>query len=95
MIQKIRQKIIDEKYIVSSHAEEELEDDDLDIYDLENAILKGYVEKKLKEDIRGTRYKIEGPALDGRIIHIICRHKEIGNLLVITAYTLEGNIYVV
>nr|VFK24353.1 MAG: hypothetical protein BECKMB1821G_GA0114241_100816 [Candidatus Kentron sp. MB]VFK34312.1 MAG: hypothetical protein BECKMB1821I_GA0114274_106715 [Candidatus Kentron sp. MB]VFK76649.1 MAG: hypothetical protein BECKMB1821H_GA0114242_106615 [Candidatus Kentron sp. MB] len=37
------------------------------------AILKGHIiEKKMTHDSQGTRYRIEGPVLDGRIIHIIC-----------------------
>jgi len=37
---------------------------------------KGRIEKKLTKDIRGTRYRIEGPSKAGRTIHIICRFKE-------------------
>jgi len=93
LIQQIKQKIIDEDYLLSSHAEEELKDDDLTIYDLENAVLKGFIEKKLTKDYRGVRYRIEGPSLDGRIIHVICRFKEVSNLLIITVYALEVKFY--
>jgi hypothetical protein len=85
-IQKIRQKIIDRDYYLSSHAEDEMLDDKLERNDIEKAILKGRVVKKLTADIRGTRYRIEGPAVDGRQIHVICRFKESGNLVIITAY---------
>ena len=88
-ISKIRQKILDRDYYISSHAEEEMLDDNLDRKDMENAVLKGSIEKKLKTDARGTRYRIEGPALDGRIIHVITRIKENGELLIITVYELE------
>ena len=37
-------------------------DDELTRDDIENAILKGRIGKKLSEDLRGTRYRIEGPA---------------------------------
>ncbi len=30
---------------------------------MENAILEGRVEKKMTQDVRGTRYRIEGPAI--------------------------------
>ena len=63
-------------------------DDELERIDIENAILKGIIGKKLTEDMRGTRYRIEGPARDGRIIHVVCRFKEHGNLILITAYAL-------
>jgi hypothetical protein len=41
------------------------------------AILKGHIEKKLTEDSRGTRYRIEGVALDGRWVHVVCRHEKV------------------
>lgn len=63
--------------------------DDLDRLDIERCILRGRVAKKMTEDIRGTRYRIEGPAGDGRLIHVICRFHEIKDLLIITAYALE------
>jgi len=63
-------------------------DDELERTDIENAIFKGRVEKKLTQDIRGTRYRIEGPALDGRPIHVICRFKEDANFVIITVYAL-------
>jgi len=88
-IQAIRQKIIEREYYLSSHAEDEMADDKLERTDIENAIFKGKIEKKLTQDIRGTRYRIEGPSKDGRSIHIICRFKEKGNLIIITVYALS------
>jgi len=87
-IQRIRQKIIDREYYLSSHAEEEMLDDNLERIDIENAILKGSIERKMTQDIRGTRYRLEGPALDGRLIHVICRFKENANMILITVYAL-------
>jgi hypothetical protein len=87
-IQKIRQKILDKDYYISWHAEEEMMDDNLERVDVVNAVLKGRIERKLTHDIRGTRYRIEGPAKDGRMIHVICRFKEDSNLVIITAYEL-------
>ncbi|KHD10020.1 hypothetical protein PN36_29200 [Candidatus Thiomargarita nelsonii] len=87
-IQKIRQRIIDRDYYMSSHAEEEMLDDDLERKDVENAIFKGRIEKKLTQDERGTRYRIEGPARDGRLIHVLCRFRENANLIIITVYAL-------
>ena len=87
-LQKIRQRIIDRNYYLSSHAEEEMLDDDLERKDAENAILKGWMDKKMARDIRGTRYRIEGPAMDGRLIHVLCRFREGANLIIITVYAL-------
>ena len=87
-LQRIRQKVIDKDSYLSSHTEDEMRDDDLEPYDVENAILKSKIEKKLTEDLRGVRYRIEGPAHDGRQIHVVCRLKEDGRIIVITAYAL-------
>ncbi len=87
-IQTIRQKIIDRSYYISSHAEEEMLDDELERDDVEHAIRKGHIEKKLSQDIRGTKYRIQGQATDGRSIHVICRFREDANLVIITVYAL-------
>ena len=89
VLQKIRQKIIDREYYLSSHAEEEMWADSFERKDVENAILKGRIEKKLTRDARGIRYRIEGPIIDGRTIHAICRFDEKSELIIITVYALE------
>lgn len=86
-IKRIRQKIQNRDYFISWHAEDEMMDDNLERFDVENAILKGRIDRKLTHDIRGTRYRIEGPARDGRTTHVICRFKEDSSLVIITAYT--------
>jgi Domain of unknown function (DUF4258) len=91
-IQRIRKKIIDRAYYLSSHAEEEMLDDELTREDIENAILKGRIEKRLSEDIRGTRYRIQGPARDGRLIHVICRFNEDTDVIIITVYALTEDL---
>ncbi|MGH8606749.1 MAG: DUF4258 domain-containing protein [Gammaproteobacteria bacterium] len=66
-------------------------DDELTRDDIERAIMKGRIEKKLSEDMRGTRYRIEGQARDGRLIHVVCRFKEEFDLIIITVYALTEN----
>ncbi len=85
-------KIIDRAYYLSSHAEEEMLDDELERDDVEHAILRGRIQRKLSEDRRGTRYRIAGQAKDGRLIQVICRFKADGNLMIITVYALTRDI---
>ncbi len=47
------------------HAADEMAEDNLDILDVEHAILTGQVARRQKEDFRGTKYIIEGLAVDG------------------------------
>jgi hypothetical protein len=39
--------IIDREYYISSHAEEEMLDDELERSDIEHAILEGWIEKRM------------------------------------------------
>jgi len=89
VLQRIRQLVIDRRYYLSAHAEEEMWADGLERPDIERCILRGRIEKRMTRDIRGTRYRIEGPARDGRLIHVICRFHEVKDLLIITVYVLE------
>ena len=88
VLQRIRQQVIDRAYYLSSHAEEEMWEDNLERLDVENAILKGKIEKKMTQDLRGTRYRIEGPSLDLKVIRVVCRFNDNNELLIITVYAL-------
>lgn len=88
-IRDIQRKIRERAYFLSSHAEDEMLDDALERTDVENAILHGRLEKKMTEDARGTRYRIEGPAHDSRLIHVVCRFHETSDLIIVTVYALE------
>ena len=88
ILQRIRQKVVDRAYYLSSHAEEEMWADRLERADVENAILSGRIDKRMTRDFRGTRYRIRGPSLDFRMIHVICRFDEKSELLIITVYAL-------
>ena len=89
-LSRIRQKVVDRDYYLSSHAEEEMADDRLERKDIENAIIRGKVDKRMTRDVRGTRYRIAGPAEDGRLVHVVCRFKEVGDLMIITMYAVRG-----
>ncbi|MEE9402322.1 MAG: DUF4258 domain-containing protein [Desulfobacteria bacterium] len=90
ILSKIQQKVIDREYYLSTHAEDEMAEDRLERKDVENAILRGKIDKKMTHDVRGTRYRIAGPAEDGRLVHVVCRFKEVGGLIIITVYMVRG-----
>ncbi|MFH1076003.1 MAG: DUF4258 domain-containing protein [Pseudomonadota bacterium] len=89
VIERIRQKIRERDYYLSGHAEEEMAEDGFGRSDMENAILQGHIEKKMTHDPRGTRYRIEGTARDGRVMHVLCRFREASSLIIITIYERE------
>ena len=68
VIERMRRNIRSRDYYLSLHAEDEMAEDRFERADVENAILEGVLQKKLTRDPRGTRYRVEGPANDGRLI---------------------------
>lgn len=72
------------------HAAEEMAEDDLDIFDIEAAILNGQVVHRTKRDPRGTKYTVEGLALDGETpVGIVGRFHANDRFLIITVYEVR------
>ncbi|MDQ6653712.1 MAG: DUF4258 domain-containing protein [Acidobacteriota bacterium] len=69
------------------HAIEEMAEDDLDILDVEQAILNGKIVRREKNDPRGTKYAVEGLATDAKIsVGVVGRFQGNERYLIITVY---------
>jgi hypothetical protein len=88
-LQRIQRAIREQRYRISSHANEEMSEDNLVAEDVENVIIRGRVIRKFTRDPRGTRYEVVGDTRDGRRARVVCRFLPSGLLLVITAYEDE------
>jgi len=74
-------------YVVSTHAADELEDDNLSILDLENIVLTGQiVERQRDRTTRETKYVIQGATLAGDAGEVVAKVGHSGKLVVITIY---------
>lgn len=88
-IERIRQKIRLRQYDMSAHAMEEMAEDGLDILDVEAAILNGRITRIDKDDPRGSRYVVEGLALDRTTLAGVAgRFTGDGRYLIITVYDI-------
>jgi hypothetical protein len=88
-LQRVQRAIREQRYRISSHANEEMSEDNLVAKDVENVILRGRIMRKFTRDPRGTRYEIVGHTPDARRARVVCRFLPSGMLLVITAYEDE------
>lgn len=86
ILHRICQAICEQRYRISSHANEEMSEDELEAKDIESIILNGKVIKKFTSDPRGTRYESSGNTTDGRRAYVVCRFLPSSILLIITAY---------
>lgn len=89
ILQLIRQKIVRNRYQITAHALDEMRQDALTIVDVKHAIRRGRIRQRFTHDPRGTRYRIQGPARDGRVVNVICRVLDSEELRIITVYAEE------
>jgi len=88
-ISQLRHLIRTLNYVVSTHAAEELEDDDLSILDLENIILTGQITERQRDtQTREGKVVVSGITLDGKPAQAVVKVGFTGKLIVITAYVL-------
>ena len=86
-IAQLRQLIRTLSYVVSTHAADELEDDNLSILDLENIVLTGaIVERQRDRATRETKYVVRGATREGVAGEVVAKVGQSGKLVIITIY---------
>jgi hypothetical protein len=86
-ISRIRDCVRSLDYVVSVHASEELDDDNLTILDLENILLIGeIVERQRDRQTRERKFVVRGVTVDGLQAEAVVKFGALGNLFVITVY---------
>ena len=69
------------------HAEEEMENDNLSIFDVENGILKGEIVERQKDaETDEWKYLIAGKTLDEADIIIVTKISPTDKLVIVTVY---------
>lgn len=64
--------------------------DQLDVLDVETAVLTGRIEQTLTNDSRGIRHVIKGTATDlSTVVGVVVRFVEHDELLVLTVYEVK------
>ena len=72
---------------MTAHAMEEMAEDDLDIADVEHAVLTGRVMRIQRDDPRGHRYVLEGTAADhATLVGVVGRFPSGDRYLIVTVY---------
>jgi Domain of unknown function (DUF4258) len=86
-IAQLRHLIRTLSYLVSTHAADELEDDNLSILDLESIVLTGQiVERQRDRNTRETKYVVRGSCLESSLGEVVVKVGQSGKLIVITVY---------
>jgi hypothetical protein len=89
ILQEIQTKIRQEKYVVTLHADEEMEDDQLSIFDVECCILAGEILERQRDRVtRELKYRIRGCSLDGELMETLVKIGATGKVVIITVYAI-------
>ena len=86
-VNRIRECIRSLNYVVSVHAAEEIDDDNITILDLENIILtRKIIERQRDPRTKEVKCVIHGITLDEREAETVVKIGPTGKLFIITAY---------
>lgn len=88
-ITRIHARVRAKQYDMSAHAMEEMAEDNLDIEDIEAAMMRGRIVRIDRDDPRGTKYVIMGRSIDGITpVGVVVRLTSTGRMLIITVYEI-------
>jgi len=86
ILRKIHQLVRVQRYVMTTHADEEMFDDGLTIRDVENALLSGeVVERQEDQRSRESKYLVAGPNREGEGV-VVVKIGFSGRLVIITVY---------
>jgi len=87
ILKQMREKIRTRQYVMTIHAEEEMTDDNLSIFDVERVILAGsIVERQRDRDTAEWKYLIEGETVAGNLAVVVGKISITDKLVIITVY---------
>lgn len=83
----MREKIRNRQYVMTIHAEEEMDDDNLSIFDVESGVLTGSIRERQKDQDTGEwKYVIEGQTLAGDNIAVVAKISLTEKMVIVTVW---------
>lgn len=90
MLWQFKKFVREKRFIVTLHAEEEMDEDELSIFDIERAILTGNIIERQKDANKEEwKYLIRGQAIDKKEIIVVAKPGLTGKMAIITVYRDE------
>ena len=87
ILKQMREKIRTRQYVMTLHAEEEMDNDGLSIYDVERGILTGKIIERLKDRVTDEwKYLVDGKTIAGDRVVVVTKLSMTGKLVIITVY---------
>ena len=89
ILKQMRERIRTRQYVMTLHAEEEMADDNLSIFDIERVVLTGkIVERQKDQNTKEWKYLVEGKTISAGMAVVIGKLSITGKLVIITVYKI-------
>ena len=89
ILNTMREKVRAGQYVVTLHAEEEMEADELAVFDIERGMLTGTIVTRQKDrETSEWKYLVKGQTMAEGEIVLVAKLSVTGKLVIITAYRL-------
>lgn len=87
ILKQMRERIRTRQYVMTLHADEEMDNDGLTIFDVERGVLTGKVIERQKDHNMGDwKYLIRGQTVVGKQVIVVTKLSPTNKLVIITVY---------
>ncbi len=87
ILKRLKTCVRENRYVVTLHAEEEMDEDELSIYDIESAILTGNITERQKDKEKSEwKYLVHGRTIDGAEIVVVVKLSPTSKIVILTVY---------
>lgn len=88
ILKRMREKVRTRQYVMTLHAEEEMDEEDLSIFDVERGILRGDIIERQKDRTTAEwKYLVKGQTLGDDEVFVAAKLSPTGRLVIITVHT--------
>ena len=86
-LKRMHELIRTRQYVMTLHADDEMDADGLTIYDVEHVILTGHVTERQKDNASGEwKYLVNGGCLADASVTVVTKFGPTGKLVIITVF---------
>ena len=90
ILNQLREKVRTRQYVMTLHANEEMEEDELTIFDVESVVLSGSIIERQKDAASGEwKYLVKGESLAGKPVITVTKIGPTGKLIFVTVFREE------
>lgn len=87
ILKQFREKVRTRQYVMTLHASEEMDEDDLSIFDIESVVLSGNIIERQRDSASSEwKYLIKGETLTGSFAITVTKISHTGKLIFLTVF---------